>query len=306
MSLARTSRGREIAGGVLVGTSAILFGVVVVLGKVAMEGDLSVFSTLAFRYGASAICLVPILALARRPMLPAKGERGLVFALGAAGYAVESSFFFGALRHGTAAAVTLLFYVYPVIILVASVALGRGRPSRMLLSSLLFAVAGAAMVIVSGGGIEIQALGVAFAFGSAFTFSAYVLGAEHALKRTDPFTASLWVCIGATLGCATFALGSGTLTVPDRAVEWWNVAGMGVGTAAAFICMLSGLRIVGAVRTSIISSMEPLAAAVLAYVLLSESVGLGTFIGGTMILVGAIGASLARPLGEEPALEPVP
>lgn len=306
MTQAATSRRAEIVGGGLVAASALLFGIVVVLGKVAMEGGLTVFSTLAFRYGASALCLVPVLALAHKPFLPARGERWLVFALGAAGYAVESSFFFGALQHGTAAAVTLLFYVYPVIILVASVALGRGKPSRLLIASLAFAVVGAAMVIVSGGGIEIETLGIIFAFCSAFTFSAYVLGAEHALKRTDPFTASLWVCIGATAGSATFALVSGQATLPDRAIEWANVGAMGLATAVAFICMLSGLRTVGAVRTSIISSMEPLAAALLAYFLLSESVGVGTFLGGAMILVGAIGASLARPEQPPPTLEPMP
>lgn len=298
-------RGREILGGTLVATSAVLFGIVVVLGKVAVEGDLSVFATLAFRYGAAALCLIPVVALAGRPLLPAPGERTLVFALGAAGYAIESSFFFAALQHGTAAAVTLLFYVYPVVILVASVALGRGRPGRLLVGSLLFAVAGAAMVIVSGGGIEIETIGILFAFGSALMFSAYVLGAEHALHRTDPFTASLWVCIGATAGCATFALVTGQAAPPDRIMEWANVLAMGLGTAVAFLCMLSGLRIVGAVRTSIISSMEPLAAALLAYELLSESVGAGTLLGGAMILMGAIGAALARPLGES-TVEPLP
>jgi drug/metabolite transporter (DMT)-like permease len=296
----------EVVGGALVASSAILFGIVVVLGKVAMGEGLPVFSTLAFRYAASALCLVPILLLARRPLLPARGERRVVFALGAAGYAVESSFFFGALQHGTAAAVTLLFYVYPVIILIATIALGRGRPGRLLVSSLALAVVGAATVIASGGGIEIEALGVAFAFGSAITFSAYVLGAEHALRKTDPFTASLWVCIGATAGCATFAFISGNASLPPTATAWWNVAGMGVASGAAFICMLSGLRIVGAVRTSIISSLEPLAAAVMAYLLIGESVSPGTILGGALILAGAIGASLARPPGPPPTLEPLP
>jgi len=306
LNTARSSQRRELTGGTLVAASAILFGVVVVFGKLAMQEGLPVFSTLAFRYGASALCLLPVLAFARRPFLPAKGERLVVFALGAVGYAVESSFFFGALQHGTAAAVTLLFYVYPVIILVATILLGRGKPGRTLVISLAFAVAGACLVIVSGGGIEIEAIGVAFAFGSALTFSGYVLGAEFALRRTDPFTASLWVCIGATVGCATFAVVSGNAAVPASSQAWVYVVGMGVASAAAFICMLSGLRIVGAVRTSIISSLEPLAAAVMAYVLIDETVGAGTFLGGILILAGAIGASIARPPTPEPSMEPLP
>lgn len=291
-----TERTRQLLGAALVATSAILFGIVVVLGKVAMREGLGVFSALALRYGASALCLVVVLAIARKPFRPAPGEWWWVFLLGAVGYAVESSMFFSALQHGTAAAVTLLFYVYPVVILTASIAMGRGKPSTRLVMSLALAVGGAALVVISGGGIEIRTVGVFFALGSAVCFSGYVLGAEYALRETSPFTSSLWVCIGATAGCASFALVSGQGNLPAGTDEWANVAWMGVATAAAFIAMLSGLRMVGAVKTSIISSMEPLAAAFLGVAMLGESVGVGTVIGGALILAGAIGASMARPL----------
>jgi drug/metabolite transporter (DMT)-like permease len=162
--------------------------------------------------------------------------------------------------------------------------------------SLSLAVGGAALVVISGGGIEIETVGVLFALGAAICFSGYVLGAEYALRETSPFTSSMWVCIGATAGCASFAFVSGQAELPGGIDEWANVAGMGVATAAAFITMLSGLRIVGAVKTSIISSMEPLAAAFLGFAMLGESVGVGTVIGGALILAGAIGASMARPL----------
>jgi len=292
----RRDPGHGLLGATLVATSAVLFGVVVVLGKVAMREGLPVFSTLALRYGSSALCLVVVLALGGKSFRPAQGEWLWVFFLGAIGYAFESSMFFSALQHGTAAAVTLLFYVYPVIILAASIALGRGKPDARLLSSLGLAVGGAALVVLSGGGVEIETIGVFFALCSATAFSGYVLGAEYALRRTSPFTSSLWVCIGATVGCATFASFSGQLELPADGDAWINVAWMGIASAFAFITMLSGLRMVGAVKTSIISSMEPLAAAFLGFVMLGESMGVGTVAGGALILAGAIGASLARPL----------
>ena len=279
----------------MVASSAILFGIVVVFAKVALGHGMSVFSALATRYATAAAILAIVLALMRHPLLPARGERMWLLALGAGGYAVESSFFFAALQHGTAAAVTLLFYVYPVIILLVSIAMGKGKPSWLLVASLAFAVCGAATVIIGSGGIDIQPLGILFAFGSACTFSAYLIGAEFALHRTSSFTSAMWVCVWAAVGCGVFAVVSGGLHPPFSSTQTWAVFGMGVGSAAAFVCMLSGLRRVGAVRASIISSMEPLAAAILAFLLLSETVGAGTFAGGVMILAGAIGASLARP-----------
>jgi drug/metabolite transporter (DMT)-like permease len=173
--------------------------------------------------------------------------------------------------------------------------MGKGKPSWLLVASLAFAVAGAATVITGSGGIDIQPLGIVFAFSASCAFSAYLLGAEFALRKTSPLTSALWVCVWASVGCSTFAVVSSRVDLPSAGTATWAVLGMGLASAAAFVCMLTGLRMVGAVRASIISSMEPLAAALLAFFLLSETVSAGTFLGGAMILVGAIGASLARP-----------
>jgi drug/metabolite transporter (DMT)-like permease len=58
--------------------------------------------------------------------------------------------------------------------------------------------------------------------------------------------------------------------------------------------MLAGLQRVGAVRNAIIGVMEPLTVAVLAAVFLSEPVTLPVLVGGTLILGGAVIASLIR------------
>ena len=69
---------------------------------------------------------------------------------------------------------------------------------------------------------------------------------------------------------------------------------MGLASAGAFFFLMEALNRIGAVRTSIVSAMEPLAAAVLGLVFLDESVTFGVAAGGTLILAGAIMASFAR------------
>jgi len=76
--------------------------------------------------------------------------------------------------------------------------------------------------------------------------------------------------------------------------QWGPVLGSGAFTAGAFVCLLAGLRRIGPVRAAIVSATEPLAASVLAVIFLRESLGAATVVGGTLILAGAVTASLAR------------
>ena len=281
-------------GGGLVALAALQFGVVVVLGKLVERTGLPVASMLAVRFAIAAVILAAVLWALRQPLLPAPGERWPLALLGLVGYAAESSLFFLALNHGQAAAVTLLFFTYPVFVALASIALGRGAPGWLLGGSLVCAVSGASIVVASTGGLAIRPLGVVLAVAAALTFTVYLLGVDHVMKRTNALAGSMWVSGFAAIGLVAFALVTGNAHAPPGGVQWARLAGMGAGTAGAFVALFVGLRRLGPVRTSIVAAMEPLAATVLAALFLSEPIRAGVAAGGVLILAGAVAASMAR------------
>ena len=63
-------------------------------------------------------------------------------AMGAIGYATQSGLFFGALERMDASLLALILYVYPALVLIAAVALGRERASARRVAALLIALAG--------------------------------------------------------------------------------------------------------------------------------------------------------------------
>ncbi len=281
-------------GGAFIGCASLLFGMVVIFGKKAEDAGVSVPTMLALRFGAAAVILAVVLMARRQSLAAARGERGWLVLLGAAGYAAESAFFFAALPHGTAAAVVLLFFTYPVFVTLASWALGRDAPNRVTVTSLACAVGGAAVVVGTGSGLSIELLGAAFAICSALLYSAYLLGIDRSVSRTDPLTTSMWVAGAASVGLALYALVGGQVTFPEGWSAWAPILGMGTSTAVAFVCLMAGLRRIGPVRTAIVAATEPLAASLLAFWFLGESVRVGTAVGGALILAGAITASVMR------------
>jgi drug/metabolite transporter (DMT)-like permease len=294
---AKPTRSRtDLVGVGFILLSTLQFGSVVVLGRIATRpGGLPVPSLLAYRFGAAALLMAGALVVARVPLAAAPGERWPLVGLGMIGYAAEAGLFFAGLRHGTAAAVTLLFFTYPVLVSVIAFLTGKGLPGWLLGGGLVSAVSGAAIVAVAGEGIDVSAMGALLALGAALTFSFYLIGADAVLRRTNSLTGAMWVSASAAVGLAVFALATGNASWPSGLRQWGPILGMATLSAGAFACLFAGLRRLGAVRTSVLSAAEPLTAGGLAGLFLGESIGWATLLGGVFILAGAIAASVARP-----------
>jgi drug/metabolite transporter (DMT)-like permease len=271
---------------------ALQFAVVVMFGKEVAAGDLP-FPMLAIRFAGQSVLLFIVLIVLRRPLVPASGERLPLILAATLGYGTEAALFFSALNHGKAGAVTLLFYLYPVWVMLATIGLDRRSPGWRLFVALLLALGGSAVVIVGGGEVEVAPLGILLALATSLAYTAYLITADRTVRRTDPVTAAAWLGAGAATSNLVFAFAFSVPDLPD-ASSWPYLVGMAVFSAGAFAAMLGGLQLVGAVRNAIIGVMEPLGVAVLAAFFLAEPLTTPTAIGGTLILGGAILATLVR------------
>jgi drug/metabolite transporter (DMT)-like permease len=288
---ARTPR-EELLGSALSALMALQFGFVVLFGKEVAAGDLP-FPMLAIRFAGQSVLLFAVIVLIRRPLVPTPGERLPLILAATIGYGTEAALFFSALNHGKAGAVTLLFYLYPVWVMLATIALDRRSPGRGLWLALVLALGGSAIVIVGGGEVEVAPLGIVLALATSVAYTAYLITVDRTVRRTDALTAAAWLGAGAATSNVVFAIAFNARELPD-ASSWPFLVGMAVFSAGAFAAMLGGLQRVGAVRNAIIGVMEPLAVAVLAAIFLEEPITAPTAIGGVLILGGAIVATLVR------------
>jgi drug/metabolite transporter (DMT)-like permease len=283
---------QELLGSTLSALMALQFAAVVMLGKEVAAGELP-FPMLALRFAGQSLLLFVVLLVLRKPLVPAPGERLPLILAATIGYGTEAALFFSALNHGKAGAVTLLFYLYPVWVMLATIALDRRPPGWRLFVALLLALGGSGVVIVGGGEVEVAPMGILLALATSLVYTGYLITADRTIRRTDPVTAAAWLGAGAATSNVIFAFAFGVHDLPD-ASSWPFLVGMAVFSAGAFAAMLGGLQLVGAVRNAIIGVMEPLGVAILASFFLDEPVTAPTAVGGTLILGGAILATLVR------------
>jgi drug/metabolite transporter (DMT)-like permease len=287
-----TTPRQELVGSLLTALMAVQFAVVVIVGKDVMHGHLP-FTLLSLRFGAAAVILAVALVASGRPLLPERGERLGIALAGIVGYGTESALYFSALNHGSAAAVTLLFYTYPVWVMLATIAIDRRVPRGKLVVALMLAIGGSAVVVAGSSGVELQALGIVLALGCSIAYSVYLMTTDRLVKRTNAMTSAMWLSAGAATGNLIYSFLFDAHVVP-AGDDWWRVVAMAVFSAGAFGCMLAGLQRIGAVRNAIIGVLEPLTVALLAALFIHEPITVATAAGGTLILGGAVLATLVR------------
>jgi drug/metabolite transporter (DMT)-like permease len=212
--------------GLLIGFAAVLlFGFTVVMQAFLVEEGIRPFAAVGIRYAISGlVCLVIVLGM-RRPALPVRGERLSAILLGAIAYGLQAVLFYGALEHGTVASVSLLFYTYPVLVLVASLVLRLRAWAWLAGASALMSAMGAALVVAAGREVTIDGTGVAMALGSSACVMVFLLANSRLIPRTPALAAAAWVSFGVAASTLSLALILGELEGELEALNLHEVFG---------------------------------------------------------------------------------
>lgn len=294
---------RETKGTLAVLASAVGYGFLAVLIKLALETGAGVMALAAWRFLLAAVLLWALVALARRPLPPRETWPPLL-GLGAL-YAVNALSFIAALQWVPASTAVLVFYAYPVVVvIVAGIVLGE-RFSAHKLTGTALAVAGCALTAGAGmaGG---HPGGIALVLLAMTSLSLYVVLGKRLLARLPARGASAIIVTATATVLVAAAMASGRLALDggERAAGLIALVAL-VSTAVPIVLFVIGLQRIGAGRAAIYSTIEPLVTVVAAGLLLGERIGIVQILGGGLILAGVLWLRLERPLPESEAPGPL-
>jgi drug/metabolite transporter (DMT)-like permease len=284
---------RRTTGAILVALSGISFGSLSVFVRHLKAAGVSVPMMLCVRFLGGALVLWA-LAFARGEVRRLEARQWLGFAALGALYVAEAWIYFESAVRIPVALTALLLYLYPSMVAVLSRVLFKERLGAVGVVALVLASSGVALAVGAPAG-ALEPLGVVLGAMTALVYSVYILlgarvqqGVPNALG-----SATLMTIAGLLLLAATLLTGS--WTPQTVASHWPDMLGLIVlGTAIPIPMLLAGLAIIGPTRGSIISSLEPISAAVLGAVFLGEALGLAQLIGGALVLSALVLLSLRR------------
>lgn len=278
----------------LVTLAACSFGAIAILVTLATDTGAPLMMVLFGRYVLGGALLALVAARAGELRLDRPAAR--VLAWGGAGQVLVSIVSMSALRYIPAATLSFLFYTYPAWVAIIT----RVRHSEPLTPMRMFALAlslsGIFVMVGAPGAASLHPTGVALALGAAVIYAVYVplIGA---LERGLPQRATAtWMSLGAAAFLLPITLVLGDMTLALHRTAWIAILILAlVSTVVAFLAFLGGLRVLGPVRTAIVSTVEPFFTALLGAWLLGQPLTRNTLLGGAFIAAAVVLLQLHAP-----------
>jgi len=218
-------------------------------------------------------------------------------AFGVVGLALVHFSYFKTISLTNVATAILLEYMAPVLVLAVSSVAAPSSVGWRLPVAVALSVSGCALVVGAlSGRLAVSFQGLAWGLASAVFFAAYTVMGRWGASRYTPWTllsyglaaaAGFWLVV---LGPAPVvrALSDGRTAA---AVAYIAVA----STILPFGAFLAALRLIPATEASVAATLEPVIAAVGAWVLLGERLELSQIVGGVLVLGGIVAAQGPRP-----------
>ncbi|TYK44962.1 EamA family transporter [Actinomadura decatromicini] len=291
--------------------SSVCFGASGPFGKAVIEGGLSPLQAVWLRMAAAALVLVPLAALLRRRALTRGLRRDLVpvAAYGVVGIAGCQAFYFLAASRLPVGVAILLEFCGPVMVLAWLRIVRRAPVHRTAAGGVAVALAGLVLVVQVWQGLGLDPVGLAAGLAAAACQAAYFLIVDRLAGRVDPIvlTAS-----GSVVAVAALTAIAAPWTLPwdvlpahvavggHTAPGWALIAWIGlVSTVLAYLTGVAGLQRLPAQVGGAICYTEAVAAALIAWAVLGETLTPAQLAGGAIVLTGAYiaqRAAIARPV----------
>lgn len=199
-------------------------------------------------------------------------------------------------RTGVAIAAAMLYTAPAFVVLISAIVLREHLPLRHWLA-LLLVLAGVTLVTGAAGAMltgtaPLSGLVLLVGLGSGFAYGCYTIFSKRAAGRyDDEIFVVFWMFAFATLGLSVVAPPFAAMARPHG--EWPALLGLGiVPTLLPYILYLTALRWLHASTAAMLASVEPVMAALLALVLLGETLDPPRIAG--IVLIAAAAALLTR------------
>lgn len=270
--------------------SSILFGIMAILVKLALETGLDPFDVVFFRFFFASFIIAGYIFLRHIHLGITKGQAWRLIFLSIVGYSAMNLTYYAAFNRMSVALTGMLHYIYPVAAVVIARLVFKGNITKKQYIAVGLAVGGA-MILSFGDISQMDPLGLVLALLSGILYGVYAVGlGRPALKDLDGATIVFYLCLCSTicLGATEVIRGVNPFTVISKDGLLIILAVALFCTGFAMILFRQAIVSIGSVPTTILSTLEPITALILSIIFLGDPLTPWLAIGSFLILLAVI------------------
>ncbi len=277
--------------------ATIMWAVSGVSGKFLFNQGVTPLQLVQLRVTLSAAFL--FLWLLARPGLLKISPRDIAYfaVLGISGLAMVMFTYFYAISKINVAVAILLQYLAPVFIAVYYGFVAPEKLTRITLLAIVLSVLGCCLA-VGAPNVNLLALnwqGIAAGVLSGLSYAWYAIYGERGMRRYDPWTVVFYAFLFASLFWNTALEPFAAFRVRYTGIQWFWVIYIAVfGTAVPYGLYTMGISLLRSTRASVAATLEPIAAAFLAWIFLGECLDSLQMTGGALVIASVIILQLRR------------
>ena len=281
--------------------AAIMWAVSGASGKFLFNQGVTPFQLVQLRVTLSAAFLF-ILLLARPGLLKIPLRDILYFAvLGISGLAMVMFTYFYAISKINVAVAILLEYLAPVFIAIYYGFVAPEKLTRITLLAVVLSVSGCCLAVGvhNVNLLALNRLGIAAGVLSGLCYSWYTVYGERGMRRYDPRTVVFYAFLFASLFWNIALEPFGAFRVRYTGVQWfWVLYIVVFGTAVPYGLYTMGVSLIRSTRASVAATLEPIAAAFIAWIFLGEHLDMLQITGGVLVIASVVILQLRREYDE--------
>ena len=281
-----------IKGYLCVMAAALLWASNGTIGKALFNAGMSPFVLVQTRVVLSAAILTLVLSVWRPALLKIRlRDIGHLLLFGGVFMALMQLSYFFAISKIQVAAAILVQYLAPALVACYSMLFWHERVTFLKVLALLLSVAGCYLVV---GGYNLSLLtmnrvGIMWALLSAVAFASTTLLSEKGMHQYNPWTVLAYGFLFSSLSLNIVQRPLSVLSQSYTPTQWASILYVGVfGTLIPFGLYLAGVNHIRSTRAIITATLEPIAAAFMAFFLLGESLSSLQIAGGLSVIIAIV------------------
>ncbi len=254
-------------------------------GVVAADVFTTVDPTVVAQYRSviAAFVLVPIAY--RRRMTTTAGRLPQLALFGAVIAALTITFYWSIDRLGVGPGTTLQFTAPVAVLMWIRFVQRRSVPVRTWVAAAI-AVTGTAVMLRAWDVDSLDPLGLLAGIGSMVLYATYLLFGEHLGRRLPDLTI---ISYGFAFSALIWVVVLPPAIIDASATVWIQIGWVGLmATAVPFLLMVMALTRVDSGRVGVVATLEPVVAAIAAWVFLGQALSLVQVTGGAMVIASLI------------------